>query len=168
MPPIAGLRALSVGRGELAAAPMTLVFRQAAEADKRFIWRLTVLGYRDAVVKQFGEWDAAFQTGHFERKWANQGYRIILRGGEEIGAIWTTEESDCICLHEILLMPAWQGQGIGTQLVQAVIEQARSKQKPIRLTVLKASRARFLYERLGFRITGDADVASHHRMQYGA
>jgi GNAT superfamily N-acetyltransferase len=41
-----------------------------------------------------------------------------------------------------MILPAFQGLGIGTALVLELIEEARSAQLPLRLRVLRANRAR--------------------------
>ncbi|MBW4512743.1 MAG: GNAT family N-acetyltransferase [Scytonematopsis contorta HA4267-MV1] len=48
------------------------------------------------------------------------------------------------------LLPEYQCLGIGTQLIQSVISQAKSLNKPVVLHVLKINPAKSLYERLGF------------------
>jgi ribosomal protein S18 acetylase RimI-like enzyme len=57
---------------------------------------------------------------------------------------------DGICVH-----PDWRGRGIGTALIEALIDQTRDRGYPsIRLDVVdKNIRARALYERMGFRVS---------------
>lgn len=60
------------------------------------------------------------------------------------------------------LLPEFQGRGIGTKLIQAVMGEAAGLGLPLRLQVLKANRARRLYERLGFHVY--AETATHLQM----
>ena len=61
---------------------------------------------------------------------------------------------DSLYIHEIQLLPEYQGRGIGTAVVQRVIEQGASSNLPITLSVVPANpRAQSLYERLGFEVT---------------
>jgi ribosomal protein S18 acetylase RimI-like enzyme len=54
----------------------------------------------------------------------------------------------------ILVMPQFQGLGIGTAVMERVFEEAVERGVPVALSVLELnSRARGLYERLGFRVT---------------
>ena len=46
-----------------------------------------------------------------------------------------------------------QRKGIGTGVIEALLQQGRQKSKPVTLAVMKINPARALYERLGFRIT---------------
>jgi ribosomal protein S18 acetylase RimI-like enzyme len=53
------------------------------------------------------------------------------------------------------VVPAQQGKGIGTAVADLVIEQSARQGLPAVLSVLTVNpRARALYERLGFRVTG--------------
>jgi ribosomal protein S18 acetylase RimI-like enzyme len=61
-------------------------------------------------------------------------------------------------LREVFLVPAEQGQGIGSKLVLQEIAGARRLGKPLRLRVLRQNRARALYERLGFSVCGETET----------
>ena len=50
--------------------------------------------------------------------------------------------------------PELQGKGLGTALIQAVLEQGASRALPVTLSVVPANAwAQRLYERLGFQVT---------------
>jgi RimJ/RimL family protein N-acetyltransferase len=51
-----------------------------------------------------------------------------------------------------------QRQGIGTSVIQQVLDEARRSGKPVALQVLKVNPARRLYERLGFSVTGENET----------
>ena len=48
------------------------------------------------------------------------------------------------------MLPAYQGRGIGTALIMALVTEANQQRVPLTLQVLKVNPARRLYERLGF------------------
>jgi ribosomal protein S18 acetylase RimI-like enzyme len=56
-------------------------------------------------------------------------------------------------LDVIALSPEAQRRGIGSQLIRELMEDARARGVPMRLSVLLNNPARGLYERLGFRVT---------------
>jgi ribosomal protein S18 acetylase RimI-like enzyme len=60
-------------------------------------------------------------------------------------------------------MPDWQNRGLGTTIIQDVIDRLRAPGIPVRLQVLKVNPARRLYERLGFEIYDESDT--HYLMQ---
>ena len=61
------------------------------------------------------------------------------------------EREDCIYLSDIQLDSAYRGQGIGTQLIETVIQSANIANKSVQLRVLKGNPAKELYLRLGFK-----------------
>lgn len=66
---------------------------------------------------------------------------------------------------QVELLPQFQGQGIGTELLVRQLDEARQLGLPVRLGVLRESRARNkLYERLGFAICGETET--HYLMQW--
>jgi hypothetical protein len=64
------------------------------------------------------------------------------------------DESDHVFLIEILIAPEHQNCGVGTELVGRVLARAGARGVPVRLQVLRANRARNLYERPGFQLSG--------------
>ncbi|WP_141735949.1 GNAT family N-acetyltransferase [Oligoflexus tunisiensis] len=62
-------------------------------------------------------------------------------------------------LIEIQIDAPYQGKGIGTQLIKKVINEAKVKDLPLRLQVLKENdKARKLYLRLGFRQVSETET----------
>ncbi|MFL6437129.1 MAG: GNAT family N-acetyltransferase [Terriglobales bacterium] len=51
------------------------------------------------------------------------------------------------------VIPAMQRRGIGTQVLQRLLAQAKSQSKVVTLAVVKINPARRFYENHGFRIT---------------
>ena len=142
---------------------MEFVKRQSTEKDKEFVYELSRTVYKDLVIKQFGKWDEKWQRDYFEEKWKHSGYQIVEKCSRKIGAIWTTRHSNQILLKEIQLLPEFQSQGIGTELIMEQLKTAREKNIPIRLQVLRYNRARSWYEKHGFTVCGETD--SHYLME---
>jgi GNAT superfamily N-acetyltransferase len=55
-----------------------------------------------------------------------------------------------VWLDTVEIAPEHQGRGLGSAIVHAVLEEARSRDRPVGLQVNRANRARQLYERRGF------------------
>ncbi len=68
-------------------------------------------------------------------------------------------------LHEIVLLPEFQSQGIGTKIIKECISKALDKSLPIHLEVLKENGAISLYRRLGFVESGATET--HIKMLFG-
>ena len=82
----------------------------------------------------------------------------MLVGGKPAGYLETTTLDTAVDLTNVVLLPAFQGKGIGTRIVQDVIAHATAQRLPVRLQVLRANPARALYERLGFRTLEETDL----------
>lgn len=127
-------------------------YEPATEDDKEYFRALNRACYETVVVRQFGLWDEVHQNQSFETKWPTNHFRKVFADDELVGGIWIDEHPDLIQLREIQIHPHYQGRGIGTRLVQAEIDSAKAKGKPLRLRVLFQNEAIRLYERLGFVI----------------
>ncbi len=91
---------------------------------------------------------------------------IILVHEQPVGFFKVLREEHLWHLLQIMLLPEYQGQGIGTRLLQDLINQSREHNTTLQLGVLKGNPARCLYERLGFRLLHEelfADVMVYAR-----
>ena len=76
---------------------------------------------------------------------------------KDIGMISLEDRTDDVFLRAIEIFPTHQGQGIGARIIQEIIDDAASKQKPVSLSVLKVNPAKSLYKRLGFSVIEETD-----------
>jgi GNAT superfamily N-acetyltransferase len=83
---------------------------------------------------------------------------MINVDGQDVGWLQISEENECVQLHQIHLVRAARGLGLGTYLMRCLMEKAQAEHKRISLGVLPNNRARYLYERLGFVFTGAEGV----------
>jgi ribosomal protein S18 acetylase RimI-like enzyme len=66
-------------------------------------------------------------------------------------------------LVDISLLSHFRGQNIGTRLLRDLIHQSANEGLEVHLQVLKSNRARALYERLAFTVTGEDGM--YYRME---
>ena len=132
--------------------------RAATVADRAFACRTHHLAYRDVVERQFGAWVEEQQDGFFQSSWAAQPHEIVLFEGEPCGYVCVEDRPADVHLRELVLAPHYQGQGIGSAVLDAVIEHARARGVPVRLGTHRANRAANLYRRVGFRQIGSTDT----------
>jgi GNAT superfamily N-acetyltransferase len=78
---------------------------------------------------------------------------MINVAGQDVGWLQISEENGWLQLHQIHLVRAARGHGIGTCLMRCLMKKAQAEDKRILLAVLPNNRARYLYERLGFVLT---------------
>jgi ribosomal protein S18 acetylase RimI-like enzyme len=132
--------------------------RQATAHDKDLLAGLHERCYRGVVIAQFGRWDEALQREFFERKWDPARFQIVVWQDMDVGAIAVQRRPDHIFVAEVLIDPAYQNQGLGSEIVGQVVADAFGQGLAVRLQVLRENRARCLYERLGFVQTGRTDT----------
>ena len=59
-------------------------------------------------------------------------------------------------LHQLFILPEYQGRGIGSACMTRIVKDANFAQKPVMLQVLKINtRAIAFYQRMGFVIADD-------------
>ena len=64
-------------------------------------------------------------------------------------------------LPDLIVVPEYQGQGLGRKLVEAVIRQIREEMKPgykVKLTLNSAKGKELFYEKIGFRARSNEDA----------
>jgi GNAT superfamily N-acetyltransferase len=88
-------------------------------------------------------------------------------GWQDAGWLQTAPHGDAIFLKEIYLDPPFQRQGIGTRVMQIVIDETRRQSKAVTPGVVKINPARRLCERLGFHVTHDDDYKFRMRRTAG-
>ncbi|MBB6627846.1 GNAT family N-acetyltransferase [Nocardioides sp. KIGAM211] len=83
---------------------------------------------------------------------------VVEIDGERAGRLRVVRFRDRHEIAGIQLLPAHQGRGLGTHLIEQLISEARDAGLPVRLGVEHDNpRARSLYERLGFVKVGSTD-----------
>ena len=139
--------------------------RAATTADLDRLFDIHRDASKDVVEATWGKWDEVWQAEYFKKKFDPGTRQIITCDAEDIGFFEVVNEGDKIFIQNIVISPAFQNRGIGTGLIRNVLREAGKKNLPVRLQVLKVNaRARDLYERLGFVITGETET--HYKMRF--
>jgi ribosomal protein S18 acetylase RimI-like enzyme len=136
----------------------------ATPGDSEFRFQLYA-STRTEEVSIFG-WDerqqAAFMRMQFlarEQSYASayprKAVSLILCEDLPVGAMMVDRGEHEITLIDIALLPEFRSRGIGTSLIQDLINEAHTTNKPLQLQVAKGNRAAALYSRLGFARTGE-------------
>ena len=137
--------------------PRGIELRAAREEDGGFLYGLLKATMQDYVAQIWG-WDEEWQQAYFQERFDPRRERIVILKGEEIGVLAIEETEDEVFLSKVYILPEYQGQGIGTRLMRAVLDRAFGRGLPVTLQVLKVNPARRLYERLGFAAVGETET----------
>lgn len=137
--------------------------RPATQADYDFLYNLHRDTIRPSVAATWG-WDEAWQKAYFAQKFDPSQRHIIVVEGDDVGVVAIEERESEIYIALIEVTTTLQGHGIGTAVIQDILQYARQKELPATLHVLKTNEgAKRLYERLGFVVT--AEEALKYKMQ---
>lgn len=143
---------------------MEISRRPALDADTDFARSVHHQAYRDVVVRQFGVWDQKAQDEFFDGDWNSAAFEIILCDETPCGYMCVEDREGDIHIRELVILPQFQGRGLGSHLLREVIERAGTRRVPVRLETLQANRAVSLYRRLGFQECERGDT--HIRMEW--
>lgn len=91
------------------------------------------------------------QHHHYHTYYPDANFDLILLDGQPIGRLYIERGAEELRLMDIALLPNYRNQGIGTALIQDLLEEAKHHQQFIGLHVEQFNPAYRLYERFGFR-----------------
>lgn len=135
--------------------PYTL--RPACGGDFDFAWILYEEPMKPLTVDLLGRWNDLAQMTVVKEAMTHKGTSIITLGGTDIGWFQVLESRKTIYLGQIYIHPDIRNHGIGTAIVQDLVDRAKRDGRTLTLDVMRNNRARGLYERLGFRVVGETE-----------
>jgi ribosomal protein S18 acetylase RimI-like enzyme len=134
---------------------MQISFRSARPQDFDYCANLYFAGMERAIREL--NLDMTAQVANFRRRWQVTQVRIIVLDGTDIGWLQSTIQGEALFLAQLFVDASFQGQGIGTEVMKRIIDEAARANQAVTLSVVKTNPALRLYERLGFRITHEDD-----------
>jgi GNAT superfamily N-acetyltransferase len=135
---------------------MRIALVPAASADYEFARETYYATMRWIIERLFG-WNQAEQDASFASQFRLEDARLIMADGQRVGWIQAQQSESAVTLHQFYVVPALQRRGIGTHILEMVIQEARGRGKPLEVAVVKINPAKSLYDRHGFRVTHEDD-----------
>jgi len=122
------------------------------------------LGWEEKRVSEFLDMQYEAQQRFHANEYKRAVDRIVLRDGEPVGRLmFESREHEIRCI-DIAVLAEHRSHGIGAQLVRGLQEEAKRQKKPLRLQVIRFSRAISLFERLGFQRI--SETGTHFQMEW--
>ncbi|MFP5041473.1 GNAT family N-acetyltransferase [Parasediminibacterium sp. JCM 36343] len=133
-------------------------YRAATKDDFALTLRIKTNALRQYIEEVWG-WDDAYQYNFHSESFGPTRILIIQANNTAIGYIETVETETTVHIFNILIEAAYQQKGIGTRILNNILDKAGIDKKAVQLEVLQINtKARQLYERLGFVILEKTDV----------
>ena len=95
------------------------------------------------------------QRRSYQAEFPNADHEIILLDGRVIGRVIVERAEKEHRGVDIALLPEERSAGLGGMLIQELLDEAASVGKPFRISVVRTNPAMHLYNRLGFKTTGE-------------
>ena len=133
-----------------------IALRPVTPADAEFCYQLHKAAMGEYITGIWG-WDEQAQRAFHERAFNPRRWQIITAEQADVGVLDVEYRPDEIYLSRLEIDPGYQGRGIGTRIIGALLDEAGRKGQDLVLDVLTVNhRAQALYQRLGL-----AEVARH-------
>jgi ribosomal protein S18 acetylase RimI-like enzyme len=142
-------------------APTAL--RPARAGDYEFCASLYFSGMEE-IIREL-KLDMAAQAANLRKSWHVAEVEIITSDGVDVGWLQKSIQEDALYLEQIYITAAFQGRGIGREIIRSLIGKAGQDGRSITLAVVKINPALRLYERLGFRVTHEDDRKFYMRRE---
>jgi ribosomal protein S18 acetylase RimI-like enzyme len=141
------------------AAALGISFREMSDEDLPFAAalyastraeELAATGWPQEMIDRFLAQQHAAQHHHYRAYFPDADWLIVEAGGEPVGRVYLDRRETDLHLIDISLVERRRGGGIGTAIMEDLLELARAEGKTVSLFVEPDNPARRLYERLGF------------------
>jgi GNAT superfamily N-acetyltransferase len=134
--------------------------RPIAETDMPFL-REVYVGTRQAELEQTDwsdEQKAAFLTmqfdvqhSHYQRHYYDAQFSIIEMEDQDVGRLYRLDQMHDIRIVDIAILPDYRNRGIGSRILNDILENGENKGVPVSIHVELNNPALALYRRLGFK-----------------
>ena len=143
---------------------MTISLRLALSGDEEFLFsvyastrmeEMALVDWNAAQKEQFLRMQFLAQDSDYKTNYPGAKFQLILLDGQAVGRLYIYRMTDEVHVLDISLLPQYRGQGIGSYLLNRILEEGAESHRPVTIYVQRVSPALHLYERLGFRAVNE-------------
>lgn len=108
------------------------------------------------------QFDAQYR--YYQEHYPDARFDLIIFMGERIGRLYVDRRDKEIRIIDIALLPEFRNLGVGSRLLQELLDEGDSQKKPVSIHVETSNPAMSLYKCLGFKMIKEVGV--YHLMEY--
>ncbi len=128
------------------------VYRSTRESE------LNLTGWTEEEKAKFIDFQFNAQHTHYVNSYKGAAFNIIEWNKKKVGRLYIWETEQQIRIMDIALLSEFRGKGIGTSILNNLIEDSESSGKKLNIHVEHNNPALRLYEKLGFKKTDDTGI----------
>ena len=98
------------------------------------------------------------QAHFYQENYPGAEFQVILWDDQPAGRLYIHRRPDEIRIMDIALLPEYRRHGIGSHLLNQILDEARANRLPVTIHVERMSPAMRLYDRLGFRLLEEKGI----------
>jgi GNAT superfamily N-acetyltransferase len=136
-------------------------FEPAAADDAEALVALRIAAMRDSL-EQLGRFDPDRARDRFLATYAPAHGRWVIVDGARAGFVQLRPDDAGLKLDHCYITPAWQGRGIGSAVLRALLAEADAQALDLRLDALRGSASQRFYQRHGFRQEAESAWDIHY------
>lgn len=134
-----------------------LTLRPARPDEYAFALAIYLDGMREHAAPLMA-WDDSQQAARFAGQWRVEETEIILSHDSPAGFLISKEGDEEIVLKQFVIKRPARNTGLGSAVLDLLLDRSDRAGKPMVLGVLRGNPALRLYERKGFRVTGESGI----------
>ncbi|HLX10347.1 MAG TPA: GNAT family N-acetyltransferase [Thermoanaerobaculia bacterium] len=150
-----------------APAGAAVSYRAAAPGDEELLYRvyastrteeLAPVPWTEEQKDAFLRMQFRAQSLDYAANYPAAEFLVILVDAAPAGRLYLDRDAERLLIIDIALLPEHRGSGIGGGILRRLLAEAAAAAKPVHIHVERMNPALRLYQRLGFRPTGDAGI----------
>jgi ribosomal protein S18 acetylase RimI-like enzyme len=144
-----------------------ITFRPIQPKDMDFLYQvytstrkdeMALTGWPEEQIHWFLQMQFNMQHTQWTSVFPEANFMIIVVDGVAAGRLYLDYLPREIHIIEITLLPEYRNQGLGTKIIQNLMDEARQRKSKISLCVEKTNPAYGLYQKMGFARVKDSSV----------
>jgi ribosomal protein S18 acetylase RimI-like enzyme len=118
---------------------------------------LALVPWSDEQRAAFLKMQLTAQHAYYREHFPDAHYKVILQNGEPVGRLYILKRDEGIRILDISLLPEHRNRGVGTLLIQELLNEGTATGRTVRIFVENFNPSLRLFQRLGFSVIDQKD-----------